>query len=135
MSSLRVWKIIGGLVVLFSLGGVCGAAYTAHRTGWVTHPAATDKWSERWFTQTAERLEVRDDQMKALRPMLDDMQLQLRDLQKETTSRANAVIRQTGKRMWDVLDEKQRERYRALDRDLKLFRQAATEGVPPAPGK
>jgi hypothetical protein len=35
--------------------------------------------------------------------------------------------------MWDVLDEKQRERYKALDHDQKLFRQAATESTQPAP--
>ena len=135
MTRLRMWKIIGGLAALFALGGVCGAAYSARHTGWVNRAGATDKWSEQWFAQTAERLEVRDDQMKALRPMLDEMQGQLRDLQKETTARANTIVRQTGRRMWDVLDEKQRERYKALDRDQKLFHQAATESTQPAPPK
>ena len=133
MSNLRVWKLIGGFVLLFGLGGVCGAAYTSHRTGWVNHPAPTDKWSERWFAQTAESLEVREEQMKALRPMMEDMQRQLRDLQKETTARADAVIKQTGRRMWEVLDETQRERYRAFDSKQKLSRQAITE--PPSPAK
>jgi hypothetical protein len=132
MNSLRMWKIIGGLVALFALGGVCGAAYSVRHTGWVNRAGATDKWSERWFMETAEHLEVRDDQMKSLHPMLEEMQSQLRDLQKETTTRANAIIRQTGRRMWDVLDEKQRERYKALDRDQKLFRQAASESTQPA---
>jgi hypothetical protein len=133
MNSLRVWKIIGGLAALFALGGVCGAAYSARHTGWVNRVGATDKWSERWFMETADRLEVREDQMKTLRPMLNEMQVQLRDLQKETTARANTIIHQTGRRMWDVLDEKQRERYKALDRDQKLFRQAASESTQPAP--
>jgi hypothetical protein len=133
MNSLRIWKIIGGLVALFALGGVCGAAYSVRHTGWMSRAGATDKWSERWFMETAERLEVRDEQMKTLRPMLDEMQTQLRDLQKETTERANTIIHQTGRRMWDVLDEKQRDRYKALDRDQKLFRQAAAESNQPAP--
>jgi hypothetical protein len=133
MNSLRMWKIIGGLVALFALGGVCGAAYSVHHTGWVNRAGATDKWSERWFMETADRLEVRDDQMKSLRPMLEEMQGRLRDLQKETTTRANTIVRQTGRRMWDVLDEKQRERYKALDRDQKLFHQAAVESNQPAP--
>jgi hypothetical protein len=131
MNSLRVWKIIGGLVVLFGLGGVCGAAYSVRHTGFAHRAGATDTWSERWFAQTAERLEVRDEQMKALRPMLEDMQQQLRDLQEETTSRANSIIRHTGQRMWEVLDETQRERYRALDREQKLLRQAASDSTQP----
>jgi hypothetical protein len=131
MNSLRAWKIIGGLAVLFGLGGVCGATYSARHTGWADRASATDQWSERWFAQTAERLEVRDDQMKALRPMLDDMQRQIRDLQKETNARANSIIRQTGNRMWEVLDETQRERYRALDRERKSLRKAATESTQP----
>ena len=135
MTRLRMWKIIGGLVALFALGGVCGAAYSVRHTGWVNRAGATDKWSERWFMETADRLEVRDEQMKTLRPMLNEMQGQLRDLQKETTTRANSIVHQTGRRMWDVLDEKQRERYKALDRDQKLFRQAATESTQPAPAK
>ncbi len=133
MNSLRLWKIIGGLVVLFGLGGVCGAAYTVHRAGWAHRSGATDKWSERWFEQTAERLEVRDEQMKALRPMLAEMQQKLRDLQKETTTRADVIIRETGHRMWDVLDEAQRDRYRALEREQKSFRQAAAESAPAKP--
>jgi hypothetical protein len=133
MNSLRMWKIIGGLAALFALGGVCGAAYSARHTGWMNRAGATDKWSERWFMETADRLEVRDEQMKTLRPMLDEMQGQLRDLQKETTARANAIVHQTGRRMWEVLDEKQRERYKALDRDQKLFHQAASESTQLAP--
>ena len=127
MNRLRTWKIIGGLVLLFGLGGICGAAYTA---GLATHAPATDKWSERWFMQTAAHLEVRDDQMQALRPMLDDMQHQLRDLQQETTTRAKAIIHQTGRRMWEVLDATQREKYRALEREQKLSRKAASESTP-----
>ena len=131
MNRLRAWKIIGGLIVLFSLGGVCGAAYTAHRSGWMSRAGVTDKWSERWFTETAEKLELRDEQVQTLHPMLEDMQQQLRDLQKETISRANTIVHQTGRRMWDVLDETQRERYRALDNDQKLFRKGAPDSAPP----
>ncbi len=133
MNRLRMWKIMGGLVVLFGLGSVCGAAYTVNRTGWKPRPGATDKWSERWFDQTAERLEVREEQLQALRPMLTEMQQQLRELQKETTTRADAIIRQSGRRMWEVLDEKQRERYRALEHEQKSFRQAATESAATEP--
>src|SRR4051812_4437660 len=130
MNTLRTWKIIGGLVILFGLGGVSGATYTVHRGGWAGHAGATEKWSERWFMQTADCLQGREGQMKMLRPMLDEMQRQLREVQTETTTRANAIVHQTGRRMWEVLDETQRERYRALEREQKLLRQPATESAP-----
>lgn len=118
MSTSRVWKIIAGMVVLFALGGVCGASFVtkgrAHQT------SATDRWSERWFALMGEKLELRDDQREQLQPMVEQLQQQLRDLQKETARRAGEIVRQRGRQMWEVLDASQRKRYNALEDDQKL---------------
>jgi|GEM_PF-2525427 len=132
MKNLRVWKIIAGLTVIFALGGVSGAAWTARNTGWgrMGRLQATDAWSERWFAQMGERLELREEQVKALRPMVGQLQNQLRDLQKETAHRTSEIIRQNGRQMWEVLDAAQREKYRKLEDRQKLHRAATAPASP-----
>lgn len=127
MKTLRVWKIIGGLALLFALGGICGAALTGPRAGWTRFgkQRLTDTWSERWFAQMSERLELRDDQQQALRPMVAQLQQQLRELQQQTAARAGEIVRQNGKQMWEVLDEAQRAKYHQLQDEQKLHRAAA----------
>jgi len=130
MKTLRVWKIIAGLTMLFTLGGVCGAALVAKGAarwaGWHRTPA-TDAWSERWFDQIGEKLALRDDQRTQLRPMVEQLQRELRTLQQDTSRRTGEIIRQRGKEMWEILDEDQRVKYRALQEEQKLHRAATTE--------
>jgi hypothetical protein len=121
MNAARGWKIAVGMVLLFALGGVSGATFSAHRGA----PAAsrarlTDAWAQRWFAQTSARLELRQEQIDTLQPLLTQVQEQLRDLQKQTATRATDIIRTNARQMWGVLDETQRDRYRALPREHKL---------------
>jgi Spy/CpxP family protein refolding chaperone len=125
VSTSRIWKIIAGLAALFILGGVCGASLA--RKGRAPHAAATDRWSERWFEQMGGKLELRDEQRDQLRPMVSQLQQQLRDLQKETAARTSEIIRQNGKQMWNLLDETQRAKYRALQDEQKLHHAATTQ--------
>lgn len=121
MKTARFWKIAFGMLLLFALGGVSGATFTAKRAeSPFNHSRLTDAWAQRWFAQTSKRLELRDDQVQTLQPLLSQLQEQLRDLQKETASRASEIIRSNARQMWNVLDETQRARYRALPRDQKL---------------
>ena len=122
MKMARVWKIACGLALLFALGGVCGATFTMQRAK--VRPRFTDTWTERWFAVTSKRLELRDEQVTALKPMVAALQQQLRDLQKETAARSGEIVRQNGRQMWEVLDPAQRDRYRALEDELKLPRAA-----------
>lgn len=121
MKSARFWKIAFGLALLFALGGVSGATFTARRGEYLMNRARlTDAWTQRWFQQTTQRLELRNDQVQTLEPVLAQLQQQLRDLQKETATRAAEIIRTNARQMWEVLDEPQRARYRALRREQKL---------------
>lgn len=121
MKSARFWKITFGLVLLFALGGVSGATFSARRgENLLNRARLTDAWTQRWFEQTTQRLDLREDQRQTLEPMLAQLQLQLRDLQKETAARATDIIRNNARQMWEVLDETQRARYRALRREQKL---------------
>lgn len=122
MRTARFWKIAAGLVLLFALGGVSGATFTArrHEPSLLNRTRITDAWAQRWFEKTSERLELREDQLATLQPLLTQLQQQLRDLQKETAARATDIIRTNARQMWEVLDETQRARYRALPRDQKL---------------
>jgi len=121
MTAPRVWKIALGLVLLFALGGVCGATFLHRRSAaGAGRMPIIERWSERWFAQTAERLDLRADQMEAMRPIVAQMQGQLRDLQKETATRATDIVRQSGRQLWDKLDATQRARYQALPQEQKL---------------
>ncbi|MDQ3623601.1 MAG: hypothetical protein M3463_14105 [Verrucomicrobiota bacterium] len=122
MNSIRGWKIGVGLLVLFALGGVCGATFTKHRGGWGrgSRGPATDAWVERWFGQTSARLQLRDEQVATLRPIVAQMQQELHELQRETAARTADIVKQSGRQMWDVLDATQRERYRRLQQEHKL---------------
>lgn len=131
MNAARVWKITLGMILLFALGGVSGATFSARRaTPLVNRSRLTDAWAQRWFAQTSERLELRADQLGTLQPLLAQLQEQLRDLQKETAARATDIIKVNARQMWEVLDEPQRARYRALPREQKLHDRYLPE--PPA---
>lgn len=127
MTTLRTWKIVAGLAVLFTLGGVCGAAWVAKADLLWPRAPVTDVWSERWFAQMVQKLELRDDQRTQLRPMVEQLQRELRQLQQETSLRTAEIIRGRGKEMWQVLDADQRVKYRGLPVEQKLPR-AATSG-------
>ncbi len=121
MKSARFWKIACGMVLLFALGGVSGATFHARRAEAPLNRARlTDAWAQRWFAETSQRLELRDDQVQTLQPLLAQLQEQLRALQKETATRATDIIKGNARQMWEVLDETQRARYRALPREHKL---------------
>lgn len=130
--TLRAWKILAGLVLLFALGVVSGGALVLKSRGWARwqRTPATDAWSERWFAQMAEKLVLREDQRTQMRPMVEQLQKELRELQQHTAKRTGEIIQQRGKEMWDLLDEAQREKYRALQEEQKLHR-AATAGQLP----
>lgn len=130
--TLRAWKILAGLVLLFALGVVSGGALVLKSRGWARwqRTPATDAWSERWFAQMAEKLALREDQRTQMRPMVEQLQKELRELQQHTAKRTGEIIQQRGKEMWDLLDAAQREKYRALQEEQKLHR-AATAGQLP----
>lgn len=129
--TLRAWKILAGLVLLFALGVFCGGALVLKVKGWTRwqRPPATDVWSERWFAQMAKKLALREDQRTKLRPMVEQLQKELRELQQHTAKRTGDIIQQRGKEMWDLLDDAQREKYRTLQEEQKLHR-AATGQLP-----
>lgn len=132
MKSARFWKIACGMLLLFALGGVSGAAFSARRAevGFTARSRMTDAWADRWFSQTSKRLELREDQVQTLQPLLANLQQELRALQKETAARATEIIKTNARQMWGVLDETQRARYRALPREHKLHDRYLPE--PPA---
>lgn len=122
MNTGRIWKIGAGLLVLFVLGGVCGATLGKQRGGWsqVKPEQVTDVWAERWYAQMRAQLELREDQDAKLRPMVAQLQRQLQVLQEETTVRTRKIVKQNATQMWDVLDDAQRARYRGLEQKNKL---------------
>jgi hypothetical protein len=131
MKSVRFWKVTFGMILLFALGGVSGATFSARRTETPLNGSRlTDAWAQRWFELTSKRLELRDEQVQTLQPLLTILQQQLRDLQKETATRATEIIKTNAREMWSVLDETQRARYRSLPRDQKLHDRFLPE--PPA---
>jgi hypothetical protein len=121
MNSSRILKISGGLIALFVLGSLFGAGVQwqwaawdgAWRGGWM------ERWADRLFEKRVVELQLRPEQIATLASARDQMKAELRELQQETTRRAWQILARQNQRIWQQLDESQRQEFRKLQQERR----------------
>jgi len=121
MNSSRTWKITLGLIGLFALGSLFGAGVQTRwigraaiwRTGWM------ERWADRQFERRVDDLGLRPEQVAALAESRREMLADLRTLQQETARRAWDIVARQNQRIWQQLDETQRQEFLRLQRERR----------------
>jgi gas vesicle protein len=128
------WKLIVGFVIVFLAGGVTGvfvSASFAHHLFFRPYRGAI---RERLRNHLREELQLSDDQLKKISPIIDKTATQLDEIRTETGQRVHETFAQANRQIAVELTPEQRARLQEIQaRHRRWFRHAHERHRPQSP--
>lgn len=121
ISMIQHWKIILSLLVIFSAG-----VFVGHQWGVQTHSDhdrhhdRRQGFQEKVIGDLTERLNLSQEQIEAIRPIVQEMEDKLKLVRNETFELTKNVINQMNAKIAEKLDPEQKTLYEAWHEEQKL---------------
>jgi len=123
MKKKLITQIAASLLLLFSLGAVCGfSASSRIQSG---RPAMTksEEWARRWIDRRMEqefaRLDATPEQEAALRASYEQLLSEFNAIQAEASEKVAEAFKRQGGQMWKALDPERREILRQIRQERR----------------
>lgn len=119
MKAKLIAQIVIYLVLLFSLGGVCGYAMSTQipprRPAWTQSKEWAARWIEHRMSTDFAAIHATPEQQEKLRPIYDQLLEDFSVIQDQSAQKVGAAFKRHGVEMWKQLTPEQREQLREIN--------------------
>jgi hypothetical protein len=119
MRAKLIAQIVVFLVLLFSLGGVCGYAMSTQiqprRPAWTQSKEWAARWIEHRMSSDFSAIQATPEQQELLRPIYEQLLADFSVIQDESAQKIGAAFKRHGTEMWKQLTPEQREQLRRIN--------------------
>ena len=120
---MKNWKAVAGVILVFLLGGVCGAAL-AHKVGhhWSDESRHGRDRSEFIVKRMSRELDLDDSQREEVRKIITGAHNEMQALMKQTEPQRDAIISRSEDQVRAILKPEQKERFEKFVEKMKQRR-------------
>lgn len=137
MSILRHWKMILGLLALFTAGLVAGMLLAVGGImKMVKHQARPEVWVKARVGEMDRALKLNPEQREKVKPILEEAAGRVREIVRDGFGKMIVVVGETQDKISGVLDAEQKRTWETLRKEhLRRWREFATREAAKAPPK
>ena len=136
MNGALKWKLIAGFILVFVAGGLTGAFFAASRTGHLLFAPSQSHGAiaQRMRQHLRHQLDLTDEQMTKISPIIDKTVTELETIRSETGRRVHGAFAQAHRDMAAELTPEQKTKLQEMEaRHRRMFHRLHGEHGPALP--
>jgi Spy/CpxP family protein refolding chaperone len=115
MNGALKWKLIAGFILVFVAGGLTGAFFAASRTGHLLFAPSHNAIAQRMRQHLRHQLQLTDQQMTKISPIIDKTATELETIRSETGRRVHEAFAQAHREIATELTPEQKTKLQEME--------------------